>query len=108
MIAGAMDKHIKLEIETTTVNDVGTPIETYALLRWTYASKKDTTSGTDFDEAGHPFTNTEFSVRWNSDITGSNRYKIRVQYDSQYYKVLHSQDIGRKDGIRLKCILWDE
>lgn len=108
MIAGKMDKYIKLELETTANNAVGTPTETYVLLRFTYASIKHNRGDTDFDESAHPFSNIEFSVRWNSDITGSNRYKIRVLYDSQYYKVLHSEDIGRKDGIRLKCILWDE
>lgn len=104
MLAGPMDKYIKLEVETTSTNAVGTPVETYALLRYTFASIKYNRGGTEFDEAAHPFTNIEFSVRWTSDIN----YKCRILYDSEYYKILYIENIGRKDGKRLKCILWDE
>ena len=99
-----MYRRILLQIETTTINSVGTSIETYADLRYTYASIKYTSGTTDFDEGAHPNTDLEFSIRWNSDIT----YKLRIKYEGEYYKILHLQDIGRRDGIRLKCILWDE
>jgi len=104
MLAGLMDKYIKLEVETTAKNPIGTPVETYILLRYTYASIKYTRGGTDFDEAAHPFTYTEYSIRWMSDIN----YKCRILFDSEYYKILHIEKIGRKDGLRLKCVLWDE
>ncbi len=103
MLAGIMDKYIKLEVETTTINGVGTSKETYALLRYVYASVKYPKGGTQFEEAAHPFTDTYFSVRWMLDIN----YKCRIFFEDEYYKILHIERIGRKDGLRLKCILWD-
>ena len=103
MLAGMMDKYIKLEVETTTKNDVGTPTEAYTLLRYVYASVKYPKGGALFEEAAHPFTDTHFTVRWMSDIN----YKCRVFFEDEYYKILHIERLGRKDGLRLKCILWD-
>ena len=108
MIPGMMDKFITIEQETTADNAVGTSAETYTTLRTDFASIKNTFGNTDFEEGAHAFTRIEFSLRWNSDMTGANRYKRRILYDGQYYKIVHSEDIGRKDGIRLKCVLWDE
>jgi len=107
MIPGMMDKYILFKLETTTLNNVGTPIETYADLRNDFASISYKRSGTDFDEAAHPYTYTEFSTRWATDLN-THRYKLKIQYNSEDYKILHIQEIGRQDGLRFKCVLWDE
>jgi SPP1 family predicted phage head-tail adaptor len=103
MISGAMDRLITIEIETTSTNAVGTPVETYAVLKNTYASVKYTTGGTQFNEGAQPFTDTDFSIRYDVRIN----YKCRVLYDTEYFKIIHIEKIGRKDGLRLKCIKFD-
>ena len=107
MIPGMMDRYITWELETTSLNNVGTPIETYSTLRTDFASISYKRSGTDFDEAAHPFTYTEVSARWATDLD-THKYKLRILYNSEYYKILHIQEIGRKDGLRYKCVLWDD
>ena len=107
MLAGIMDKYITWELETTSNNDVGTPTEVYATLRNDYASVKYPKGGTQFEEAAHPFTDVHFSVRWATDLN-THKYKLRILFDGEYYKILHIEKIGRKDGLRYKCILWDE
>lgn len=104
MFAGKMDKYIKFEVETTSLNDVGTPDESYSLLRYVYASVSYGRSGTNFDEAAHPFTHTEFTTRYMSDL---NSYKNKINWEDEDYKILHIQIINRNEGLRFKCILWD-
>lgn len=103
MQSAALNRYIKIEQETTTKNAVGTPVETYSLLKFTWATIKYTSGGTEFNEGAQPFTDTEFSVRYDSLID----YKCRILFDNEYYKILHIELIGRKDGQRLKCIKYD-
>lgn len=104
MIAGKMDKYIRVEVGTSSENDVGTPAKNYVLLRYIYMSVFYGRSGTDFDEAAHPFTYTEFTGRWMSDLDS---YNNRFKFEDEYYKILHIEKIGRHEGLRFKCILWD-
>jgi len=104
MISALLNEQIAIEVETTSKNGVGTPIETYVHLKYTYASVKYTKGDTEFREAAMPYTDTEFSVRYDSRLN----YKCRVLFNGEYYKILHIEKIGRKDGLRLKTIKWDE
>lgn len=103
MDSSRLNRYIKIEVETTSNNAVGTPVETYALLKYTYASVKYTKGSTDFDEGAFPNTDTDFSIRYDETVN----YKCRILFNSEYYKILHIELIGRDDGMRLKCIKWD-
>jgi SPP1 family predicted phage head-tail adaptor len=103
MLGAFLNRIITIEQETTSVNAVGTPVETYAVLKKTFATVKYTSGGTQFNEGAMPYTDTEFSIRFDERIN----YKCRVLYNTEYYKILHLELIGRKDGMRLKCIKWD-
>ncbi len=104
MNAARLTEYVRLEIETTAKNSVGTPIETYHLLKYTFASVVYRRGDTDFEQGAVTFTNTEFSIRWDNRVN----MKCRIYYEDEYYKILHIEKIGRKDGLRLKCIKWDE
>ena len=104
MNAARLTEYIKLEVETTAKNNIGTPTETYGLLKYCFASVVYRNGGTDFEEGAYPYTNTEFSIRWDERVN----YKCRVYFEQEYFKILHIEKIGRKDGLRLKCIRWDE
>lgn len=103
MISAALDTSITIEKETTTINAVGSPSETYAKLKDTWATIKDTSGGTRYENGEEPYTDTEFSIRYDVLVN----YKCRVLYNSEYYKIIHIALIRRKDGMRLKCIKWD-
>ena len=103
MISGPLNNYITIQKETTSTNAVGTPVETYAKLKDTWATIKYTGGTTQFNEGEMPFTDTEFSIRYDVLVN----YKCRVLFNSEYYKILHIELIGRKDGMRLKCIKWD-
>jgi head-tail adaptor len=103
MLSGLLDKYITIEKETTTINAVGTPIETYAKLKDTFATIKYTAGRTDFEEGEMPNTDVDFSIRWDTNVN----YKCRIVYNSEYFKILHIELIGRKDGMRIKCIQYD-
>lgn len=103
MLGAFLNRIITIEQETTSVNAVGTPVETYAVLKKTFATVKYNNGGTQFNEGAMPYTDTEFSIRFDERIN----YKCRVLYNTEYYKILHLELIGRKDGMRLKCIKWD-
>lgn len=103
MLSGPMNCYITIQKETTSTNLVGTPVETYAKLKDTWATVKYTSGNTEFNEGEMPFTDTDFSIRYDVLVN----YKCRVLYNNEYYKILHIEQIGRKDGTRLKCIKWD-
>jgi len=103
MISSALNRYITIEIETTTTNAVGTPVESYATLKNTYATVQYKQGNTQFNEGAMPYTDTDFSIRYDSRVN----YKCRILYNTEYFKILHIELIGRKDGMRLKCIKWD-
>jgi SPP1 family predicted phage head-tail adaptor len=103
MQAGLLDRFITIEKETTSVNEVGTPIETYAKLKDCYSTIKYTSGGTSYNEGAQAFTDIDFSIRYDSNVN----FKCRILFDSEYYKIMYIEKIGRKDGMRLKCIKWD-
>ncbi len=103
MIAGALNKRISIEIEVTTKNSVGTPIETYTELKKTFASLKYITGGTDFNEGAQANSSHDFSIRYDSEVN----YKCRVVFEGEYYKILAIELIGQKDGMRLRCVKFE-
>ena len=103
MLCGPLNRHITIEQETTGKNSVGTPVETYTLLKKCYATIKYNSGGTPYNEGAQPYSDVDFSIRYDSAIN----YKCRILYSGEYFKIIAIELIGRKDGIRLKTIRWD-
>ncbi len=105
MFTSQLNKSIIVEKENTTINDVGTPIETYQFLKETYARISLQSGDTSFTEDGAlPYTNEEFLLRYDDRIN----YKCRFQYENQYYMIKHIKVVGRKDWMKIKCIVWED
>jgi head-tail adaptor len=79
MFSGPLNTMISIEKEITTKNAVGSPVETYSLLKKTYATVKFTAGGKEFNEGEMPYTDTEFSLRYDSEIN----YKCRVMLQKE-------------------------
>ena len=99
-----LNRRITLEKETTSKNAMGTPVETYSTLKTTYATVTYPGGGTSSDEYGEgSYTDAIFSIRYDARVN----YKCRVLFDGSYYKILHIELIGRKEGLRLRTIMYD-
>ena len=104
MVPSSLKELIVIEKETTAKNRVGTPQETYAFLKETYADVFIQGGTTQYDTAGQlPFSQTVFTVRYDENID----YKCRLIYNNNYYKIESIQEMGRKHWIRLRCIVWE-
>lgn len=106
MIGHLLDKWIRLEIQTdpaNTKNNLGTPKVTYEFL-------KDTKAGVQFvggtsqkdDKGENAVIDAIFTIRYDERVN----YKCRVYYLGQYYSIQYIEPIGRKEGIRLKTIMF--
>jgi len=98
-----LDRIVIIEKEVTTKNTVGTPVETYALLKTTFAAVKYTNGETEFNEGAQAYTDIDFTIRYDKAVD----YKCRIKYEGIYYKILAIEAIGRRDGMRLKCVKFE-
>lgn len=103
MIGHLLNKWIKIEIETTEKNDLGTPTENFSLLKYTWAGVQYLGGRSSADERGeNVISDAVFTTRYDSKIN----YKCRVFYADQYYKITHIELIGRNEGLRLRTIMF--
>lgn len=103
MDASRLNRRILIQKEVTTKNAMGTPVEAYSDLKTTYATVTYT-SGTGADEYGEQsYTDAIFSIRYDARVN----YKCRIIFEGSIYKILSIENIGRKDGMRLKTIMYD-
>ena len=104
MIASGFNRSIVFEKEDTTTNSVGTPIEGYQFLKESWANVRLLTGATQYTEdAGLPFSDIEFIVRYDEEID----YSCRIYYDNQYYKIKHIHTQGRKDYTQIRATVWE-
>ena len=98
-----LDKRIVIEVETTSKNAVGTPIETWTTLRECAANVYVRTGGTERDQAGSlPFQRVEFQIRYVDEVN----YKCRILYEDAYYLIDYIETIGRKHWLKISSIVF--
>ena len=105
MLSGKLDKRITIEVETTTKDaTVGHPKETYSTLKTTYATVNVLSGGVEFHKEFEIASVTVlFTIRYDSRIN----YKCRILYNEKYYKILHIEEIGRKEGWKIRTIMFE-
>lgn len=105
MTSSELDKIINIERETTVINAVGTPTEEYSFLKETYANIKVKSGSSEYtDEGTLPFTRVEFVIRYDKRVD----YKCRINYKTQYYEIGHIEELGRKQWLKIRCVVWDD
>jgi head-tail adaptor len=98
-----LDRYIRIEVGTPGKNDLGTPIEVYNLLYETWSGVQFVGGRSAQDSHGENIVSDAiFTVRYDERIN----YKCRVYYEKQYYKITHIETMGRKEGLRLKTIMF--
>jgi len=103
MKTSTLNKNIIIEKEGTTKNAVGTPIETYAFLKESYAGVWLRAGATEYTDGALPYSNVEFIIRYDERVN----YKCRILYENQYYKINHIYVVNRKDWMRIQAVVWE-
>ena len=104
MVPSELNKVIQIYKETTTINAVGTPTETYQFFKQTYAKMFVRTGGSEYAAEGTlPFTRVEFTIRYDPGVN----YKCKIKYNGQYYEISHIEHIGRKHFLKIQSVVWE-
>jgi SPP1 family predicted phage head-tail adaptor len=98
--AGSLDRVITIERATTTIGADGTPATTWA----TVATMRAELVRKIADEASRDFgaettTTTTFRTRWLDGVTPADR----VLYQGTAYDIAEATEIGRREGLDLRC-----
>ena len=105
MRIGQSDRRITVERYTTSTNDYGERVQTWATLLTVWAELMKTGEGmteritTDQDM---PVQRLRFKIRSSSDSRGI-KADDRVLYNSKYYNIQGIEEIGRHDQLVLLC-----
>ncbi|WP_313193702.1 phage head closure protein [Shinella zoogloeoides] len=101
MRAGKLDKTITLQRFTSTVDDYGTPIETWTDLATVRAQIIQATTE-EFMKGWGASTEaaTVFRIRHMDGITPADR----VTYQGRAYDLKEIKELGRREGLDLRCV----
>lgn len=102
MLAGPLDRRVTLQqpVRGTRSAAGDTPI-TYSTVATVWASKRDI-RGREALAGGAPLAEVEtmISIRYRSDI----RPSWRVVLDGRNYDIVAIAELGRRDGLELRCV----
>ena len=99
MRAGNLDREITIQRFTTTVDDYGTPVQTWANVatvraQLIQASTQEYIRGGAVDE-----TVAVFRTWWLNGITNADR----VVYNGQNLNIKETKELGRRNGLEIRC-----
>lgn len=100
MRAGKLDQQIAIQRFTNTVDDYGTPVETWTTLATVRAQIiQQSTEEFIRNFGASDETVTVFRVRWIDEITTADR----VLFDGDSHNIKETKQIGRRAGLELRC-----
>lgn len=99
ILAGKLDRSIAIERASTTVADDGTPTTTWATIALLRAQLlTNATDDTAHESGAVTVTTRTFRTRWADVLVGD-----RVTYAGTTYEVVEVVEIGRRQGLDLRC-----
>lgn len=100
MRAGSLDREITIERVTTTLDDAGTPQETWATLASLRADLLDDVADERQSEQGASSRRlVTFQTRFFAGVTVADR----ITFEGQPLNLLQVKEIGRRRGLELKA-----
>ena len=97
--AGSLDRSITIERGTTAIGADGTPTTTWATIAVLRAQLVANTADDTAHESGAVTTTTRtFRTRWADVLVGD-----RVVYAGNTFEVVEVVEIGRREGLDLRC-----
>lgn len=101
MRAGKLDKIITIERVTTTVDEYGTPVEGWAEVATVRAQLIQSTTEEFMRSFGvSSETAVIFRIRHMDGITLADR----VTYDGRHHDLKEIKELGRREGLDLRCV----
>lgn len=100
MRAGNLDREIKIQTFGSSVDDYGTPTESWTDFATVRAQVLQ--AGTDEFLAGYGESDKTiviFRIRWLTGVTTDHR----VQYEGKNLNIRETKEIGRRKGLELRC-----
>jgi len=100
MRAGQLDREITIQRVATTIDDAGTPVEAWAEVATLRAQQVSTSTAEYIRNYGaSDDTVIVFRTWWIEGITNADR----VVYAGQNFNIKETKEIGRRNGIELRC-----
>lgn len=102
MRAGQLDRLIRIDhYATDAVDDFGTPTPAWTLIAENVPAQIVQASTTEYLRGGaNEETAIIFRIRWLAGITLSDR----VTYEGGYFNIKETKEIGRRNGLDLRCV----
>lgn len=106
MLISELNRWITIEKATRSKSaTIGNPKDTYTTLYSTWAGVSYGAGSFNKDNVGSNVrVDAAFTIRYDSMVN----YKCRILYNDQYYDIDHIEIIGRREGMRIKTILFTE
>lgn len=97
--AGSLDRSIEIQRATTTVDDAGTPTTTWSTVALLRAELRSNAADDEAHASGAVTVTTRtFRTRWADVLVGD-----RVVYAGNTFEVVEVVEIGRRQGLDLRC-----
>lgn len=100
MRSGKLDKVITLQRFTATVDDFGTPVETWADLADLRAQVVQATTEEFIRAGAESDTVIVFRTRFLDGVTTADR----VVFGGHFFDVKETKEIGRRQGLEIRCV----
>jgi SPP1 family predicted phage head-tail adaptor len=101
MRAGKLDRSITVETVTTTVDDAGTPVETWEPLATLRAELLDSAMD---EQQGEQGATTRDMLTFQTRYVPGVSVAARILYQGEPYNLLQVREIGRGRGLELKAV----
>ncbi|MBP7704197.1 MAG: phage head closure protein [Caulobacter sp.] len=101
LASGRLDRRVRLERYSETVDDYGEPVKTWAELATVAASFEPLTDGERVrsQQVGGS-ASARFQIRWSSTVADLNPAD-RLQFDGDTWSIHHVKPINRRDGLEI-------
>lgn len=101
MQAGKLDRRVRLERFTTLPDAYNEPVKTWTTLATRWASYEPLTDGERF-RASETAANASarFVIRWSATVADLNP-NDRLVFGGRTYEILHTKEVGRREGIEI-------
>lgn len=101
MLAGRLDRRATLQRPVETRGAAGDSLIAYETVAEVWAGKRDV-RGRELIAAGGTLAEAEtfITIRWRADL----RPAWRVLLDGRAWDIQHAAEIGRREGLELRCI----
>lgn len=100
MRAGLLKHAIVIERAVSTLNEAGTPIDTWSPLATVRAQLAESSTSETTGKAGSTFETTAlFKIRFRDDITAADR----IAFQGDTYTIAEIKDFGRRGGLELRA-----